>query len=159
MTKPLVFSLQLLAVVFDTFNDIEKRKFKSLLLHKRTAIQHAYRLLITKQVQRAARRLRAACAAAGGEVSFWRKGIWMLAPTWSHGGSSVKWENLVLERMWSLISSCGWPGDFSAEHQRSWRHSSAASCCMNKWCADRTNSPTNNSLGGQSILEGSWFLV
>ncbi|NXE27993.1 TPC1 protein, partial [Ardeotis kori] len=39
----------LLAVVFDTFNDIEKRKFKSLLLHKRTAIQHAYRLLITKQ--------------------------------------------------------------------------------------------------------------
>uniref|UniRef100_A0A8C5TS95 Two pore segment channel 1 n=1 Tax=Malurus cyaneus samueli TaxID=2593467 RepID=A0A8C5TS95_9PASS len=35
----------LLAVVFDTFNDIEKRKFKSLLLHKRTAIQHAYRLL------------------------------------------------------------------------------------------------------------------
>uniref|UniRef100_A0A8C8R9M3 Two pore segment channel 1 n=1 Tax=Pelusios castaneus TaxID=367368 RepID=A0A8C8R9M3_9SAUR len=39
----------LLAVVFDTFNDIEKRKFKSLLLHKRTAIQHAYRLLISKQ--------------------------------------------------------------------------------------------------------------
>uniref|UniRef100_A0A8C6Z5M0 Two pore segment channel 1 n=1 Tax=Nothoprocta perdicaria TaxID=30464 RepID=A0A8C6Z5M0_NOTPE len=41
----------LLAVVFDTFNDIEKRKFKSLLLHKRAAIQHAYRLLITKQVR------------------------------------------------------------------------------------------------------------
>ncbi|XP_031984302.1 two pore calcium channel protein 1 isoform X1 [Corvus moneduloides] len=39
----------LLAVVFDTFNDIEKRKFKSLLLHKRMAIQHAYRLLVTKQ--------------------------------------------------------------------------------------------------------------
>ncbi|XP_062942993.1 two pore channel protein 1 isoform X2 [Cynocephalus volans] len=37
----------LLAVVFDTFNDIEKRKFKSLLLHKRTAIQHAYHLLIS----------------------------------------------------------------------------------------------------------------
>uniref|UniRef100_A0A8D1B9Y3 Two pore segment channel 1 n=1 Tax=Sus scrofa TaxID=9823 RepID=A0A8D1B9Y3_PIG len=37
----------LLAVVFDTFNDIEKRKFKSLLLHKRTAIQHAYRLLVS----------------------------------------------------------------------------------------------------------------
>ncbi|XP_051032495.1 two pore channel protein 1 [Phodopus roborovskii] len=35
----------LLAVVFDTFNDIEKRKFKSLLLHKRSAIQHAYGLL------------------------------------------------------------------------------------------------------------------
>lgn len=49
---------QLLAVVFDTFNDIEKRKFKSLLLHKRTAIQHAYRLLITKQVQRPAGTLR-----------------------------------------------------------------------------------------------------
>lgn len=41
---------QLLAVVFDTFNDIEKRKFKSLLLHKRTAIQHAYRLLISQRV-------------------------------------------------------------------------------------------------------------
>ncbi|XP_042767262.1 two pore calcium channel protein 1 isoform X2 [Panthera leo] len=39
----------LLAVVFDTFNDIEKRKFKSLLLHKRTAIQHAYRLLISQR--------------------------------------------------------------------------------------------------------------
>ncbi|NXG63894.1 TPC1 protein, partial [Hemiprocne comata] len=39
----------LLAVVFDTFNDIEKRKFKSLLLHKRAAIQHAYHLLVTKQ--------------------------------------------------------------------------------------------------------------
>ncbi|XP_072839619.1 two pore channel protein 1 isoform X2 [Pogona vitticeps] len=39
----------LLAVVFDTFNDIEKMKFKSLLLHKRTAIQHACRLLVSKQ--------------------------------------------------------------------------------------------------------------
>ncbi|KAM9096737.1 two pore calcium channel protein 1 isoform X2 [Sarcophilus harrisii] len=39
----------LLAVVFDTFNDIEKRKFKSLLLHKRTAIQHAYGLLISQR--------------------------------------------------------------------------------------------------------------
>ncbi|XP_048369960.1 two pore channel protein 1 isoform X1 [Sphaerodactylus townsendi] len=39
----------LLAVVFDTFNDIEKMKFKSLLLHKRTAIQHAYQLLVSKQ--------------------------------------------------------------------------------------------------------------
>uniref|UniRef100_A0A8D0H491 Voltage-dependent calcium channel protein TPC1 n=1 Tax=Sphenodon punctatus TaxID=8508 RepID=A0A8D0H491_SPHPU len=39
----------LLAVVFDTFSDIEKMKFRSLLLHKRTAIQHAYRLLVSKQ--------------------------------------------------------------------------------------------------------------
>lgn len=39
-------------MVFDTFNDIEKRKFKSLLLHKRTAIQHAYRLLISQRVGR-----------------------------------------------------------------------------------------------------------
>uniref|UniRef100_A0A8C6N4K0 Two pore calcium channel protein 1 n=1 Tax=Mus spicilegus TaxID=10103 RepID=A0A8C6N4K0_MUSSI len=38
----------LLAVVFDTFNDIEKHKFKSLLLHKRTAIQHAYGLLASR---------------------------------------------------------------------------------------------------------------
>lgn len=37
-------------MVFDTFNDIEKRKFKSLLLHKRTAIQHAYRLLVSQRV-------------------------------------------------------------------------------------------------------------
>lgn len=42
--------LQLLAVVFDTFNDIEKHKFKSLLLHKRTAIQHAYGLLASQRV-------------------------------------------------------------------------------------------------------------
>ncbi|KAJ1092402.1 hypothetical protein NDU88_005512 [Pleurodeles waltl] len=41
----------LLAVVFDTFNGIEKKKFKSLLLHKRTAIQHAFRLLVSRQVQ------------------------------------------------------------------------------------------------------------
>lgn len=47
-----VLPSQLLAVVFDTFNDIEKRKFKSLLLHKRTAIQHAYRLLISQRVGR-----------------------------------------------------------------------------------------------------------
>lgn len=39
----------LLAVVFDTFNDIEKKKFRSLLLHKRTATQHAYHLLVSKQ--------------------------------------------------------------------------------------------------------------
>ncbi|XP_063310781.1 two pore channel protein 1 [Pelobates fuscus] len=39
----------LLAVVFDTFNDIEKKKFKSLLLHKRTAIQHSYQLLFNSQ--------------------------------------------------------------------------------------------------------------
>uniref|UniRef100_A0A8C5LRM9 Voltage-dependent calcium channel protein TPC1 n=1 Tax=Leptobrachium leishanense TaxID=445787 RepID=A0A8C5LRM9_9ANUR len=39
----------LLAVVFDTFNDIEKKKFKSLLLHKRTAMQHSYQLLLNSQ--------------------------------------------------------------------------------------------------------------
>lgn len=50
-----VLPSQLLAVVFDTFNDIEKRKFKSLLLHKRTAIQHAYRLLVSQRVGRGAR--------------------------------------------------------------------------------------------------------
>lgn len=51
-TRSCVLRSQLLAVVFDTFNDIEKRKFKSLLLHKRTAIQHAYRLLISQRVGR-----------------------------------------------------------------------------------------------------------
>ncbi|XP_035246271.1 two pore calcium channel protein 1-like [Anguilla anguilla] len=39
----------LLAVVFDTFNDVEKMKFKSLLLHKRSAIDHAFKLLVSKQ--------------------------------------------------------------------------------------------------------------
>lgn len=39
----------LLAVVFDSFNDIEKNKFKSLLLHKRTATQHSYQLLLNTQ--------------------------------------------------------------------------------------------------------------
>lgn len=37
-------------MVFDTFNDIEKHKFKSLLLHKRTAMQHAYGLLVSQRV-------------------------------------------------------------------------------------------------------------
>lgn len=41
---------QLLAVVFDTFNDVEKMKFKSLLLHKRSAIDHAFQLLVSRQV-------------------------------------------------------------------------------------------------------------
>ncbi|XP_018417245.1 PREDICTED: two pore calcium channel protein 1 [Nanorana parkeri] len=39
----------LLAVVFDTFNEIEKKKFKSLLLHKRAATQHSYQLLVNPQ--------------------------------------------------------------------------------------------------------------
>ncbi|XP_053558136.1 two pore channel protein 1 isoform X2 [Bombina bombina] len=39
----------LLAVVFDTFNDVEKKKFKSLLLHKRTATQHSYQLILNSQ--------------------------------------------------------------------------------------------------------------
>ncbi|XP_028839703.1 two pore calcium channel protein 1 isoform X1 [Denticeps clupeoides] len=39
----------LLAVVFDTFNGVEKMKFKSLLLHKRSAIDHAFHLLVTRQ--------------------------------------------------------------------------------------------------------------
>jgi len=42
--------LQLLAVVFDTFNGVEKMKFKSLLLHKRSAIDHAFQLLVSRQV-------------------------------------------------------------------------------------------------------------
>lgn len=45
-----LFFLQLLAVVFDTFNDVEKMKFKSLLLHKRSAIDHAFQLLVSRQV-------------------------------------------------------------------------------------------------------------
>ncbi|XP_062272652.1 two pore channel protein 1 isoform X2 [Scomber scombrus] len=39
----------LLAVVFDTFNEVEKMKFKSLLLHKRSAIDHAFQLLVSRQ--------------------------------------------------------------------------------------------------------------
>uniref|UniRef100_A0A671MTJ4 Two pore calcium channel protein 1-like n=1 Tax=Sinocyclocheilus anshuiensis TaxID=1608454 RepID=A0A671MTJ4_9TELE len=41
----------LLAVVFDTFNGVEKMKFKSLLLHKRSAIEHAFQLLVSRQVR------------------------------------------------------------------------------------------------------------
>uniref|UniRef100_A0AAY5EHV4 Ion transport domain-containing protein n=1 Tax=Electrophorus electricus TaxID=8005 RepID=A0AAY5EHV4_ELEEL len=39
----------LLAVVFDTFNGVEKVKFKSLLLHKRSAMRHAFQLLVSRQ--------------------------------------------------------------------------------------------------------------
>uniref|UniRef100_A0A8C5DLT3 Ion transport domain-containing protein n=1 Tax=Gouania willdenowi TaxID=441366 RepID=A0A8C5DLT3_GOUWI len=39
----------LLAVVFDTFNGVEKIKFKSLLLHKRSAVDHAFQLLVSRQ--------------------------------------------------------------------------------------------------------------
>uniref|UniRef100_W5KI88 Two pore segment channel 1 n=1 Tax=Astyanax mexicanus TaxID=7994 RepID=W5KI88_ASTMX len=39
----------LLAVVFDTFNGVERVKFKSLLLHKRSAIEHAFQLLVSRQ--------------------------------------------------------------------------------------------------------------
>ncbi|KAM8865588.1 two pore channel protein 1 isoform 3-T3 [Synchiropus picturatus] len=39
----------LLAVVFDTFIGVEKMKFKSLLLHKRCAIDHAFQLLVSRQ--------------------------------------------------------------------------------------------------------------
>ncbi|KAM9744106.1 two pore channel protein 1 isoform 2-T2 [Menidia menidia] len=39
----------LLAVVFDTFNGVEKMKFKSLLLHKRSAVDHAFQLLVSRQ--------------------------------------------------------------------------------------------------------------
>lgn len=45
--SPIFF--QLLAVVFDTFNGVEKMKFKSLLLHKRSAIDHAFQLLVSRQ--------------------------------------------------------------------------------------------------------------
>uniref|UniRef100_UPI00358DF891 two pore channel protein 1 n=1 Tax=Myxine glutinosa TaxID=7769 RepID=UPI00358DF891 len=38
----------LLAVVFDSFNEVEKLKFKSLLLHKRAATEHAHRLLLAR---------------------------------------------------------------------------------------------------------------
>ncbi|CAH1802030.1 unnamed protein product [Owenia fusiformis] len=39
----------LLAVVYDTFTEITKKKLKKLLLHKREACQRAFRLLVTKQ--------------------------------------------------------------------------------------------------------------
>jgi len=45
------FASQLLAVVFDTFNGVEKMKFKSLLLHKRSAMEHAFQLLLSRQVR------------------------------------------------------------------------------------------------------------
>ncbi|XP_061183466.1 two pore channel protein 1-like [Saccostrea echinata] len=39
----------LLAVVYDTFSNLEKRKLKRLYFHKRTGCQHAFKLLVTKQ--------------------------------------------------------------------------------------------------------------
>ncbi|XP_078337926.1 two pore channel protein 1-like [Crassostrea virginica] len=39
----------LLAVVYDTFSNLEKRKLKRLFFHKRTGCQHAFKLLVTKQ--------------------------------------------------------------------------------------------------------------
>lgn len=38
----------MLAVVYETFTRIEKQKFRKLLLHRRNACQHAFRLLVTK---------------------------------------------------------------------------------------------------------------
>uniref|UniRef100_T1IK76 Ion transport domain-containing protein n=1 Tax=Strigamia maritima TaxID=126957 RepID=T1IK76_STRMM len=39
----------MLAVVYETFTVIEKEKFRKLLLHKRKACQHAFKLLVSKQ--------------------------------------------------------------------------------------------------------------
>lgn len=39
----------LLAVVYDTFSNLEKRKLKRLYFHKRIGCQHAFKLLVTKQ--------------------------------------------------------------------------------------------------------------
>jgi two pore calcium channel protein 1 len=44
-----LFSPQMLAVVYETFTRIERDKFRKLLLHKRKACQHAFRLLVSKQ--------------------------------------------------------------------------------------------------------------
>ena len=42
--------LQLLAVVYDTFSNLEKSKLRALFLHKREACMHAFRLLVTTKV-------------------------------------------------------------------------------------------------------------
>ncbi|KAK3084889.1 hypothetical protein FSP39_020847 [Pinctada imbricata] len=39
----------LLAVVYDTFSNLEKRKVKTLFFHKRVGCQHAFKLLVTKK--------------------------------------------------------------------------------------------------------------
>ncbi|XP_046979764.1 two pore channel protein 1-like [Schistocerca americana] len=39
----------MLAVVYETFTRVEREKFRKLLLHKRKACQHAFRLLVAKQ--------------------------------------------------------------------------------------------------------------
>jgi hypothetical protein len=38
----------MLAVVYEAFTRIEKDKFRKLLLHRRKACQHAFRLLVTR---------------------------------------------------------------------------------------------------------------
>lgn len=72
-------------MVFDTFNDIEKRKFKSLLLHKRTAIQHAFHLLIRQRVGRSGGRASSSrsqelCPLAEQERAERPGTLWLLAP-------------------------------------------------------------------------------
>ena len=42
------FGIQMLAVVYEAFTRIEKTKFMKLLLHRRKACQHAFRLLVAK---------------------------------------------------------------------------------------------------------------
>ena len=44
----LLLIFQMLAIVFVVFSDIEKDKFRKLLLHKRRACQYAFRLLVTR---------------------------------------------------------------------------------------------------------------
>ena len=46
---PLQF--QFLAVVYDSFQNLEKTKLRNLLLHKREACEKAFKLLISKQVR------------------------------------------------------------------------------------------------------------
>ena len=43
--------LQLLAVVYDTFSGLEKKKLRKLFFHKRQGCQLAFRLLVTKKVK------------------------------------------------------------------------------------------------------------
>lgn len=45
----------MLAVVYETFTRIEREKYRRLLLHRRRACQHAFRLLVSKQTPGAVR--------------------------------------------------------------------------------------------------------
>ena len=64
--------LQFLAVVYESFLKMEKEKLKKLMLHKRVACQHCFRLLTSEQVrvERSPALTQLRCVCRGDKYSF-----------------------------------------------------------------------------------------